>query len=698
MGCRDLQSVRENGVMATIVGSSGYDILQGTDETDRIWGLDGGDTIDAGGGDDFVDGGDSDDVLTSSSGYDRLDGGAGADHIILTGTGGAVTGGSGYDGLTVDVSALSGQLVFNGASGHGIIGYGSAEERHIFFHDVEWVRLVAGSGNDRIVGTVSNDRISTGAGIDVVAAGAGNDIITNTGGYDRLEGGDGNDRFVLVGTGSTVIGGAGDDTLTIDLAATSDDVVFNANTGHAIIGSGTPDERHVFAQYSEIERIEVITGSGNDRVQGSALGDVIRTDAGDDVVDGGAGNDSITDGRGVNHITGGDGSDLITTTLYSASVDGGEGEDSVRIEERSRTSDVTIDFIAGTASTGTVFRNIELASLGLGAGNDTVITTDLLVSFVYAGAGDDRLEGGAERDAFHGEDGNDRIDSGAGNDMITTGLGDDVAFGGDGMDTLANGGGRDILDGGAGDDWIADAIPGRGSLGDGSVMLGGDGNDAFRAAFKGEVDGGEGRDLLQLGLGSLSVAIDFDATLGALQTGLTFTNIEDFTVTTGIRNDTLRGGNGNDVFDALSGNDLLEGRGGNDILRGYSEWDRLFGGDGEDRLEGGAHDDLLSGGNGTDTLIGGSGADTFLWSDEIAGQSGIDRIVDFSISSGDVIAFSAAASDRTGIHDYADFVAAATDTDAGIHVAFSGSDTDGILIANASLAALTASDLVFGFV
>ncbi|ABR63111.1 SMc04171 family calcium-binding repeat protein [Sinorhizobium medicae] len=681
--------------MAAILGSTGYDILQGTDEADHIWGLHGGDTIDAGGGDDFVDGGDLSDVLTSSSGYDRLHGGAGDDQIVLTGTGGAVTGGLGFDRLTVDISMLSDQLVFNGVSGHGIIGYGSAEERHIFFHDVEWLSIVSGSGNDRIVGTAGHDRISTGVGIDVVVAGAGNDVITNTGGQDRLEGGDGNDRFVLVGTGSTVFGGAGDDTLTLDLAATLGDIVFNANTGHAIIASRTPDERHVFAQHSEIERIEVITGSGNDRVQGTTSGDVIKTDAGDDVVDGGAGDDSITDGSGANHLSGGDGSDLITTTLYSASVDGGAGRDSVRIEERSRMSDVAIDFVSGTASTRTVFRNIETASLALGAGNDAVITTDFLAIFVDAGAGDDRLVGGARSDAFHGEDVNDRIDSGAGNDTITTGLGDDLASGGDGNDSLANDGGKDILDGGAGDDWIADAIPGSGSLGDGSVMLGGDGNDAFRASFTGEVDGGDGRDLLQLRLGSLSAAIDFDAAQGAIQTGLTFANIEDFTVTTGVANDVLRGGDGNDEFDSLSGNDLLEGHGGNDILRGYSDWDRLFGGDGDDRLEGGPHDDLLSGGNGTDTLIGGTGADTFLWSDEVAGQSGIDHIVDLDF--GDVIAFSAAACERTGIHDHAGFVAAATNTADGVYVAFNGSAADGILIENALIATLTADDLVFGF-
>ncbi|MCA1407225.1 calcium-binding protein [Ensifer sp. IC3342] len=684
--------------MAKIEGSHLNDVLQGTDETDYIWGLPGWDDIDAGGGDDFVDGGAEGDILTSSSGYDRLDAGAGDDQVVLIGTGGAVTGGVGYDGLIIDLSMTSDRLEFNGESGHGIIGYRSANERHIFFHDTEWLRLTAGSGNDRIKGTAGNDTISTGAGDDVVEGGAGYDIITNTGGHDRLDGGEGNDRFILVETDSTVFGGSGDDTLTIDLSATSDQVVFNGENGHGILGYQTMDERHLFFRHYDIEQIVVMTGSGNDRIQGSILRDAIHTQAGNDFVDAGAGDDTIVDGRGANRLFGGDGDDGITTTLYSAEVDGGSGEDWILIQERVRLSDATIDFSIGRASTGTVFRNFESASIALGSGNDTVIGGNLTYVGVDAGAGDDRIEGSTGRDRLDGEGGNDRIDGGSGNDTISTGVGDDVAFGGDGKDSLANDGGNDILDGGAGDDWIRAATPGGGSLGDGSVMLGGTGNDWFIAYFKGEIDGGEGRDQLELNLGALSDAIDFDAMRGATQTGLTFANIEDFRVTTGVKNDVLRGGDGNDAFHALGGNDLLEGRGGNDELRGYSDNDRLFGGDGEDFLDGGSQDDLLSGGNGADTLVGGRGADTFLWSTESPDQLGIDRIRDFDTWGGDVIAFSDTAQENTGIRSYADFLAAATDTTSGVYVAFNGSDSFGLLIEGVSLRALTASDVIFGIV
>ncbi|MFK3964319.1 calcium-binding protein [Ensifer adhaerens] len=682
--------------MARIVGSYGNDVLKGTAESDRIWGLFGADTIDGGAGDDFVSGGGGRDTLISSSGYDRLDGGADDDQIVLNGTGGAVTGGAGYDGLVVDFSQTSERMVFNGGSGHGYVGDPALAGRHVFFHDIEWLRVLAGSGDDRIAGTASGDNISTGAGNDVVYAGGGNDLITNSGGHDRLNGGAGNDRFVLIGTGSTVSGGSGTDTLAIDLVAAKAPVVFNLQNGHGSIGHQTSGERHIFVTYDGIEKIEVTTGSGNDRILGSTLSDVIQTGGGNDFVDAGVGDDTIIDGLGANRLFGGDGRDQITSTLYSAEIDGGAGQDWLWIKETQRTSDLTVDFSAGGASTGTVISGIEEASLMLGSGNDRVIAGDLTYLVVEAGAGNDHLEGGAGGDALYGEDGNDYIHGGAGNDSIVTGAGDDVAYGGDGMDTLANTGGSDVLDGGAGDDWLQDTFPGGGSLGVASILRGGAGNDTINARYVGEVDGGEGRDLLNLNYGGLPEAMDFDAARGVTHTGLTFTGIEYFNVSSGGYDDVLRGGDDNDTFYASSGNDILEGRGGDDKLTGASENDQLFGGDGADFLDGGSENDLLSGGNGSDVLTGGRGADTFYWSSETSGEVGLDRILDFDGRQGDRIAFSDEAQDTTGIHSYADFLAAARDTADGVFVSFNGSETEGILIEDSSLSVLSESDLVFG--
>jgi Ca2+-binding RTX toxin-like protein len=74
------------GVPATIVGTSGDDVLVGTDGPDVIVGLDGNDTIDGlggddilcgGSGDDVIEGGDGNDAIFGQVGNDTLDGGAG---------------------------------------------------------------------------------------------------------------------------------------------------------------------------------------------------------------------------------------------------------------------------------------------------------------------------------------------------------------------------------------------------------------------------------------------------------------------------------------------------------------------------------------------------------------------------------------------------------------------------------------------
>ena len=60
----------------------------------------------------------------------------------------------------------------------------------------------------------------------------------------------------------------------------------------------------------------------------------------------------------------------------------------------------------------------------------------------------------------------------------------------------------------------------------------------------------------------------------------------------------------------------------------------MRGGQGNDSVSGSSGNDWLSGDRGDDTLSGGDGADTFHGSSD----SGIDRVLDFSLSQGDRIA------------------------------------------------------------
>jgi predicted extracellular nuclease len=87
------------GLVPTIVGTEGDDVLRGTNGRDVVLGLGGNDTITGGNGDDVVCGGAGNDVLSGENGDDVLLGGAGDD--VLHGDNGSNTliGGAGTDVL-----------------------------------------------------------------------------------------------------------------------------------------------------------------------------------------------------------------------------------------------------------------------------------------------------------------------------------------------------------------------------------------------------------------------------------------------------------------------------------------------------------------------------------------------------------------------------------------------------------------------
>ena len=76
----DLQE-RCNGLLPTIKGTAGNDILRGTNGVDVIMGLGGNDTITGGNGDDVICGGQGDDTLAGGNGDDVLLGGFGVDTL-----------------------------------------------------------------------------------------------------------------------------------------------------------------------------------------------------------------------------------------------------------------------------------------------------------------------------------------------------------------------------------------------------------------------------------------------------------------------------------------------------------------------------------------------------------------------------------------------------------------------------------------
>ena len=81
------QATMCQGLVVTIVGTSGSNIINGTSGNDVIHGLGGNDIIDGKGGNDTICGGDGADEIQGSGGADVLNGGNGND-ILRGGDGG----------------------------------------------------------------------------------------------------------------------------------------------------------------------------------------------------------------------------------------------------------------------------------------------------------------------------------------------------------------------------------------------------------------------------------------------------------------------------------------------------------------------------------------------------------------------------------------------------------------------------------
>ncbi|MBD2092879.1 calcium-binding protein [Microcoleus sp. FACHB-1515] len=130
--------------MAEIIGNENDNVLQGTFEPDRIFGVGGRDVIRADASDDIADGGAGDDVVFGDDGNDTL------------------TGDSGNDTLTGD-------------NGNDLLDGGDDNDT-----------LFGGNGNDTLFGGNGSDSLDGQAGIDSLYGGAGDDVYTLTNRADSI--------------------------------------------------------------------------------------------------------------------------------------------------------------------------------------------------------------------------------------------------------------------------------------------------------------------------------------------------------------------------------------------------------------------------------------------------------------------------------------------------------------------------------
>jgi len=716
----------------SLFGSGSDDELYGLDGDDELEGLDGNDLLDGGGGADQMAGGAGDDVyivddagdvvvededagvdevrtawsnyalaanvekltglstdsqmlngnnldnvITGGAGQDMIHGWEGDDTIIHSSGGDGVVGGTGYDVYVLPGSSGDYQITRGGpVIIHDLVG----DEPDVFLYEMEELRFEGDDSSVTIAalfdrfGTEGADTLLGDDSDNNLYGNGGDDILVAYGGNDYLDGGAGAD---------TMTGGAGDDLYKVDDAG--DAIVELAGGGYDIVWNWA-------ASFTMGANVEALTSlhEGDVTIVGNASANEIVTGSGDDWIEGLGGNDYLDGGTGVDTMIGGGGDDVYWVRDVGDVVTeaAGGGIDHVYEELASYTlpanvENVTLGYVDQTL-TGNALANLIIMGPGAkivngGAGSDTVdyeaegeaVVVDLLTGVNGGGAADDVLtsienvtgswfddelrgtnganilDGGYGTDTLIGRGGNDIYyvshmddivveEAGGGTDEIRSffseyylpdnveklkyvgtdyfyGFGNDLnndITGGPGDDELHGGDGHDNLMGGLGDDRLfGDA--GHDTLSGGAGadhMEGGDGNDVYIVDDSGD----EVVELAGEGLDQVYASIDA------------------FTLPDDVENLTFTGhaavhGVGNGLANVIYGNDgadTLEGEGGADELRsGYGD-DILLGGDG---------DDLLVGGWGVDAMTGGAGADLFRFSLFDSGTgAAADRIADFT--------------------------------------------------------------------
>lgn len=163
--------------------------------------------------------------------------------------------------------------------------------------------VVAGIGNDTIVGGNAIDTLRGGAGNDLVAGGLGADNLSGGGGNDTIYGGteSNSSGFGFPAGKDTINGGNGNDSIICTLA---DDLVLGGRGNDYI--DGYQGNNTINGGYGH----DIVAGfEGNDRLVGSYGNDVLFGDNGNDTIFGGVGNDRINGGEGENTLNGGAGLD-----------------------------------------------------------------------------------------------------------------------------------------------------------------------------------------------------------------------------------------------------------------------------------------------------------------------------------------------------------------------------------------------------
>ena len=302
----DIEQVRGGSGNDVINGSQSADTLDGGPGNDTIYGKAGDDSLLGGAGNDLLNGGDGNDTIRGGPGDDVLDGGLGTDLL---------DGGPGTNVIndpppvpppdpnppppafaTIDAG---GQLTLTGTAADEALAVGS---------DGTTVTATRGAETQTFdAAAVTSVRIN---------GGAGDDSLTNDTSYPAtLDGGAGADTLVGGIASDNLIGGDGVDT--VDYSARAVNLELSPD---GTPNDGAPGEGDNVAQ--DIENL--VGGSGDDFIFGTAGPNLIDAGPGNDTVDGLGGGDAINGGPGDDSFFAANG--------QADTLDGGAGTDSAQVD------------------------------------------------------------------------------------------------------------------------------------------------------------------------------------------------------------------------------------------------------------------------------------------------------------------------------------------------------------------------------
>ncbi|MGB3165783.1 MAG: calcium-binding protein, partial [Alteraurantiacibacter sp.] len=532
-------------------GTTGDDIIDGSDAADVMNGAAGNDTIDGKQGDDRITGG---------SGNDFLSGWIGGDTYYFERGFGQDTVSDNRSENTVDTIEFGPDITIDdlyverAGINDLVIGLLGTEDRILLpnqdsdYYRIEQIMFADGSTLDR-------------AGYMALIDNSGDDVIYGAGFAEIIDGGDGDDIIRAERVyDNIIIGGAGYDLL--EGGELRDTYRFAPGFGHDII-----DDRAWGTSSSYYDRIEF------DAAFRSTDFVVQIAENGDDLILSFLGQDD-------------------SITIKGAVTDPLQRIESIYFAE----SNLTLS-------------HSQLMAMAVPELPANIATGAAGTSSIVSGSdGNDTVTGLETASEILGFEGDDALFGQAGDDILTGGSGNDALRGGAGADTyvFAAGFGQDVLT----DDAGLDTIEFASGLASGDLRVESDGLDlVLEFADQSDrlriVNGGDAGNA-EAGVSQVVFADGTVIAKDALIAMATPFNAEGMTIEgNGSQDNILVGTEGpNDVYSYYGGNDTLIGLGGEDYLQG---------GSGDDTLHGGRGFDYLYGGAGSNTIIleRGDGLDYF---------------------------------------------------------------------------------------